>query len=130
MPLLGAARAAPSERLILTPAMTRYAVTIRRKKAAAVLSIALASIALQGCATIQRAPFTEAQQVEATIPGIPAARFWADAPDVGRKMSSSFTGAHGEKTMLARSGGSDNGAYGAGLLNGWTQAGTRPESRS
>lgn len=29
--------------------------------------------------------------------------------------------------MLALSGGSDNGAYGAGLLNGWSQTGTRPE---
>ncbi len=28
--------------------------------------------------------------------------------------------------MLAISGGGDKGAYGAGLLNGWTQAGTRP----
>lgn len=29
--------------------------------------------------------------------------------------------------FLAISGGSDNGAYGAGFLNGWTAAGTRPE---
>lgn len=29
--------------------------------------------------------------------------------------------------FLAISGGGDNGAYGAGLLNGWTAAGTRPE---
>jgi len=86
-----------------------------------------ASLALQGCATIHREPFTEAQQVDATIPGIPAARFWADAPDAARQMSPSFAGAQGEKTMLALSGGTDNGAYGAGLLNGWTQAGTRPE---
>jgi predicted acylesterase/phospholipase RssA len=28
---------------------------------------------------------------------------------------------------LAVSGGGDNGAYGAGLMNGWTEAGTRPE---
>ena len=28
--------------------------------------------------------------------------------------------------MLAISGGSNNGAYGAGLLNGWSQSGTRP----
>jgi predicted acylesterase/phospholipase RssA len=28
---------------------------------------------------------------------------------------------------LAISGGGDNGAYGAGFLNGWTAAGTRPE---
>jgi hypothetical protein len=31
--------------------------------------------------------------------------------------------------MLAISGGGANGAYGAGLLNGWSQAGTRPEFR-
>src|SRR4029453_10113168 len=29
--------------------------------------------------------------------------------------------------MLAVSGGGDNGAYGAGFLNGWTGSGTRPE---
>lgn len=29
--------------------------------------------------------------------------------------------------FLALSGGGDNGAFGAGLLNGWTEAGTRPE---
>lgn len=90
-------------------------------------SCAIALLALQGCATIHRQPFTEAQQIEATIPGIPAARFWADAPDAGRQMSSSFTGALGEKTMLALSGGSDNGAYSAGILNGWSRAGTRPQ---
>ncbi len=30
-------------------------------------------------------------------------------------------------TFLAVSGGGDNGAFGAGLINGWTAAGTRPE---
>jgi len=30
-------------------------------------------------------------------------------------------------SYLAISGGGDNGAFGAGLLNGWTKAGTRPE---
>lgn len=88
---------------------------------------AVASLALQGCATIQRSPFTEAQQAEASIPGIPQARFWADAADAARLMSPGLTGPQGEKTMLALSGGSDNGAYGAGLLNGWSQSGKRPE---
>jgi hypothetical protein len=87
----------------------------------------VASLALQGCATIHREPFTEAQQVEATIPGIPQARFWADATDAARRMSPSLAGAQGERTMLALSGGSDNGAYGAGLLNGWSRSGKRPE---
>ena len=96
-------------------------------KSANFSSLILVAIALQGCATISREPFTEAQQVEATIPGIPAARFWADAPDAARQMSPPLTGALGEKTMLALSGGSDNGAYGAGILNGWSLTGTRPE---
>ena len=90
-------------------------------------TLAAASLTLQGCATIDRDPFTEAQQVEATIPGIPLARFWADAPDAARQMSPSFAGAQGERSMLALSGGSDNGAYGAGLLNGWSRSGKRPE---
>lgn len=90
-------------------------------------SLVLVSLTLNGCATIHREPFSRNQQLEATIPGIPAARFWADATDASRKMSTIFTDAQGERTMLALSGGSDNGAYGAGLLNGWTQSGTRPE---
>jgi Patatin-like phospholipase len=96
-------------------------------RAAVLPSLAAASLLLQGCATIDREPFTEAQQVEATIPGIPLARFWADAPDAARQMSPALAGAQGERTMLALSGGSDNGAYGAGLLNGWSQSGKRPE---
>jgi len=32
--------------------------------------------------------------------------------------------------FLAISGGGDNGAYGAGLLNGWSKAGTRPEFKA
>ncbi len=96
-------------------------------KAAFARSLALLFLALQGCATINREPFTQSQQVAATIPGIPAARFWADAPDAARQMAPSLAGAQGEKTMLALSGGSDNGAYGAGILKGWTLAGTRPE---
>lgn len=96
-------------------------------KSARFVSVLLVATALQGCATISREPFTESQQIDATIPGIPAARFWADAPDAARQMSPSLIGAKGEKTMLALSGGSDNGAYGAGILRGWSQAGTRPE---
>ncbi|WP_298194179.1 patatin-like phospholipase family protein [Novosphingobium sp.] len=86
-----------------------------------------ASLALSGCATIHREPFNERQQAEATIPGMPQARFWADAPGAARLMAPAYAGAQGERSMLALSGGSDNGAYGAGLLEGWTKSGTRPE---
>lgn len=85
------------------------------------------SLMLSGCATIQREPFNEAQQVDARIPGMPGARFWADAPDAARLMAPAISGAKGERSMLALSGGSDNGAYGAGLLSGWTKSGSRPE---
>ena len=33
----------------------------------------------------------------------------------------------GPAYYLAVSGGGDNGAFGAGLLNGWTETGTRPQ---
>jgi hypothetical protein len=85
------------------------------------------SLALSACATIQREPFGETQQAAASIPGMPQARFWADAPGAARLMAPAFAGAKGERSMLALSGGSDNGAYGAGLLSGWTKSGTRPE---
>ncbi len=89
--------------------------------------LTLIFLALSGCATIHREPFTEALQIVATIPGIPAARFWPMSPTPPGRWPRRSRVAGGEKTMLALSGGSDKGAFGAGLLNGWTQAGTRPE---
>jgi hypothetical protein len=38
-----------------------------------------------------------------------------------------LSGALPPSNLLALSGGGDNGAFGAGLLNGWTQTGKRPE---
>lgn len=75
---------------------------------------------------------------QASIPGVPEARFWADEwpkfsldkfdtmtdADFEREMPSSFNVAH---NYLAISGGGANGAFGAGLLAGWTATGTRPE---
>lgn len=86
-----------------------------------------ASLALAGCATISREPFNERQQEEAAIPGMPGARFWADEPGAARRMAPAYAGPQGERSLLALSGGSDNGAYGAGLLSGWSKAGSRPE---
>ena len=41
--------------------------------------------------------------------------------------SQGHTGPLPPVSFLAISGGGDNGAFGAGLLNGWTAAGTRPD---
>jgi len=68
------------------------------------------------------------------IPNIPNARYWGDEPPPNisdlaaevveqRRMSELDP----NTTFLALSGGSDKGAFGAGLLSAWTEMGTRPE---
>ena len=78
---------------------------------------------------------------KAEIPGMPGVRFvpgW-DMSDFlktaveGLKREQAYLASQGSGAALppvdylAISGGGDNGAYTAGLLNGWTAAGTRPE---
>ncbi|RKE73329.1 patatin-like phospholipase family protein [Pseudorhodoplanes sinuspersici] len=69
-----------------------------------------------------RIPFTATDQDAAAIPNIPDARFWADSE---KEYLRALPQARGPWLILS-TGGSD-GAFGAGLLNGWTKAGTRPE---
>jgi len=91
----------------------------------------------QGCATVRkRNPVPEVQSQIAQIPGIPTARFWGDQlpPDLDKRlakykaqMRANNPEALGRPhTYLAISGGGANGAFGAGLLVGWTEAGNRP----
>jgi hypothetical protein len=84
-------------------------------------------LALVGCAGITRVPFTSQEQSVAAIPGIPGARLWADDPTIGtgRRVVSPI--ALKQPTVLALSGGGAYAAFGAGLLNGWTARGTRPQ---
>ena len=56
-------------------------------------------------------------------------RFWADAPthvfqEAARR---AVVGKGRPLIYLSLSGGGGGGAYGAGILNGWTESGTRPE---
>ncbi|MHA6767778.1 patatin-like phospholipase family protein [Sphingobium ummariense] len=80
-----------------------------------------------GCATIERQAFSLREQQEASISAIPAARFWADAPDAARRMFPPISADGRELTLLALSGGADYGAFGAGVLNGWSRKGDRPQ---
>jgi predicted acylesterase/phospholipase RssA len=61
--------------------------------------------------------------------GIPGVRAWADAPlSVLQKQIEQLvplTGGH-TVSILALSGGGEHGAFGAGLLNGWSESGQRP----
>ena len=96
------------------------------------LLLAFALTALAGCASLARVPFTKEQQSVATIPGIPNARVWSDdrADALLARASSDVragvAGRAGAIHVLAISGGGSNGAYGAGLLSGWSERG-RPE---
>ena len=93
---------------------------------------------LTGCAGVpERNALTEDLADIAEIPGIPGARQWGDTPPNMYQGWYTFTkeelrefhpDTFGERhNYLAISGGGAFGAYAAGVLNGWTEAGTRPE---
>ncbi len=91
-----------------------------------------------GCG-ITRNPVPVELADKAQIPGIPKARALAGLPSpafqqtfiesIQQEGDAFKTGPNGERSydFLALSGGGDNGAYGAGLLCGWSKAGTRPK---
>ena len=100
--------------------------------------IIIISFVFNNCATIPvRKPLPEKYGDTAQIPGIPRAKFWGDEvpfffesvfEQSQEKFKQAFPGIYGrEHNYLAISGGGSNGAFGAGLLAGWTAAGTRPE---
>ena len=69
-----------------------------------------------------RTAFTLEEQNAAVIPGIPDARVWGDSEADFQRVLPTVNG-----PWLALSGGGADGAYGAGLLMGWSQSGNRPE---
>jgi hypothetical protein len=93
------------------------------------------------CARVERRPVPEPLVSQATVPGLAYARFWGDEvpKDVvafvqthmpGVKRMASRAGQEQGRPLveyLALSGGGDEGAFGAGLLVGWTRRGDRPK---
>src|SRR4051812_11355560 len=69
-----------------------------------------------------RPDFTADDQAVAVIPGIPDARFWADSE---KDFLAAVPTTPGPWLSLSTGGG--DGAFGAGLLNGWSESGKRPE---
>ena len=106
-------------------------------RAAATLLVAAA---VAGCAGVIRLPPPPDEAVtELAVLGVPEARFWTDgeaAPiaayldRVLRRQTEAAAPAPGGRLppahFLALSGGADDGAFGAGVLTGWTTTGTRP----
>ena len=109
-----------------------------RLRCHALVLVALLVGLVQGCATPpERNPLPQDLYDKSQVLGIPSARYWGDeAPPYAESMMSMSSEelrarypalANRPLSILAISGGGSNGAFGAGLLNGWSDAGTRPE---
>ena len=101
-----------------------------------------AVLTLAGCALPERlppVPRSDTEQVT-VLGGLQNARFWADTQFAELSAEAERALARERQELglgpndplprvdfLAISGGSDDGAFGAGLLVGWTAAGTRPD---
>jgi hypothetical protein len=70
----------------------------------------------------ERTPFTLEEQDAAVVPGFPNVRVWGDSAADFARLLPQVTG-----PWLAISGGGSDGAFGGGVLTGWSQAGNRPE---
>ena len=87
---------------------------------------------LAGCFTPERTPYTLADLRDASIPGYHDIRFFADMPqDELAAQRTRFlpegSGADGRSTWLVLSSGGAGGAFGAGVLAGWSERGDRPQ---
>jgi predicted acylesterase/phospholipase RssA len=109
-----------------------------------VLALAvLAAVALPGCGALERREGVPPALTEkAVTPGAPNSRYWVDrdiepvirdAAQAGQREHAALAAAGKAAgplppaNFLAISGGGDAGAFGAGVLVGWTAHGTRPE---
>ena len=107
----------------------------RRRSLLALLPLLL----VVGCATVSHNTVPKDLISEATVLDMPNLRAWGDeySPALQRSLVESVRQARainprgvvdatGAASVLALSGGGANGAFGAGLLKGWTESGTRP----
>jgi predicted acylesterase/phospholipase RssA len=79
---------------------------------------------LVGCSTLPRTAYTASDAASSTVLDLSELRRYADEPASAFKADVNSRAA--PLSYLALSGGGADGAYGAGVLNGWTAAGTRP----
>mgnify|MGYP003478140924 FL=1 len=97
------------------------------------------SLALSACSTLPRNALPAELIDQAAIPGMPVIRAYGGqlSPYMMNDLSQSFVQESPEDfpvapdgkihyAHLALSGGGQNGAFGAGLVNGWSKNGTRP----
>ncbi len=120
-------------------AMMRLRDEIRFRTLSGRLAAIVLLIVVVGCAgTPVRNPVPPELTSQVGIKGIPGARSWGDEwPKFALERFQTYTDAYFRKhfsgiyetphNYIAISGGGANGAFGAGLLTGWTESGRRPE---
>jgi hypothetical protein len=98
-------------------------------------ALCLATIALGGCGSIDRLPAVKiAQAQKSNLLDIPDARFYPHDTDRINAIALKASQRRAKSRNAARplrflvvSGGGDDGAFGAGLLVGWSERGDRPQ---
>jgi len=105
------------------------------QSASLLVLLASVGVGIGGCASLERLPaVTYAQAKQADILDIPDARFYVaetkqilDLAVKANQRRNMTRGVSATRHFLAISGGGDDGAFGAGLLLGWSDRGNRPE---
>ena len=106
-----------------TSAASRGRIGHRGVRLTALLVLSL-GLVLGACTSLPRTPYTAAEAQASRVLDIDGLRRYADEPVT--KFSFEKDTSTATKTYLALSGGGADGAYGVGVLNGWTAARTRP----
>src|ERR1700686_3199493 len=81
---------------------------------------------LAGCGSLPRTPYSALDAASSRVLDVNELRRYADEPASIFRKETHVSVRAGALSYLALSGGGADGAYGAGVLNGWTAAGTRP----
>ena len=95
-------------------------------------------VLVTACTAILRNPVPDAEHLNVSVLGRQDLRFWGDQEQMGKHASLNISQPetleqrlggimHREHHYLAISGGGADGAYGAGVLVGWSKLGTRPQ---
>ena len=104
----------------------------------AICSYLLIIIWLTGCSTLERVPAVPSEHdfSEVEVVGVPDVRYDIFTQSGINELVSHFHDLQqgyvrkdNTAAFLSISGGGDNGAFTAGLLNGWTKSGKRPNFR-
>jgi predicted acylesterase/phospholipase RssA len=82
---------------------------------------------LTGCSSLPRTPYTAADAASSRVLDLTELRRYSDEPASAFLEETHQRFRTGTVTYLALSGGGADGAFGAGVLNGWSAAGTRPK---